>query len=130
MTIDLKKHRLRIYKLTLHLLDDPEYIQFLIHPQLRKLAIRRCEEKDIQSQKIYWTMLSDKRYCCEFYSKPLISRLRPLLDAGYEDHTFKMIGYKNNENDRVLFDLLKAKIINEEVEAESICNNKQKISAN
>ena len=33
LCIDLKKNRIRIHKLTLHMLGDPEYIQLLVNPQ-------------------------------------------------------------------------------------------------
>lgn len=45
--IDLKKNRIRIHKQTLHLLGDPEYIQLLINPVTRLIAVRRSIQKTI-----------------------------------------------------------------------------------
>lgn len=104
------------------MLDDPEYIQFLVNPELKKLAIKRGTVEDIAPQKIYWTTLKDKKQCCEFYSKDFVSRLRYLvkLENGY--FTYKMTGYMNDERDRVFFDLSSSEPINEEVEAEDMSN--------
>ena len=118
MTIDLKKSRIRIYKLTLHILDDPEYIQFFVKPGKKMFAILRSTPEDIAPQKIYWKTLVDKRQCCEFHSKPLITRLRKLIDTKPGDYTYKVIGSKNTNYDRVLFDLSTAEPINEEPEVE------------
>ena len=41
LCIDLKKNRIRIHKLTLHMLGDPEYIQLLVNPQNSMIAIRK-----------------------------------------------------------------------------------------
>ena len=38
LCIDLKKNRIRIHKLTLHMLGDPEYIQLLVNPQDSMIA--------------------------------------------------------------------------------------------
>ena len=46
LCIDLKKNRIRIHKLTLHMLGDPEYIQLLVNPQDSMIAIRKSVRKD------------------------------------------------------------------------------------
>ena len=40
MTIDVRKGRLRIYKSTLHRLNDPKAIQLLVNPASKVIAIR------------------------------------------------------------------------------------------
>ena len=43
ISIDMKKHRIRIHKATLHLLGDPKYIQILFKatPHRKALSERR-----------------------------------------------------------------------------------------
>ena len=120
LTIDLKKNRIRIYKQTLHLLDDPKYIQFLVNPETHILAVKKSSENGLSAQKIYWTTLTDRKQCCEFYSKYFVSRLCGLLN-GYDEMrcTHRITGRMNQKKDRVFFDLEKSELIDEEPEAES-----------
>ena len=43
LTVDLKKKRIRLYKHVLRLLDDPEYVQFLINPEKKIFIVRKTE---------------------------------------------------------------------------------------
>lgn len=75
LVFDLKKNRIRIHKKTLHLLGDPDYVQFLVNPETKTIAIRAREHEDKTTEKIRWQYIGG-RQCCEFYSKFLIMRLR------------------------------------------------------
>ena len=46
MTIDVRKGRLRIYKSTLHRLNDPKAIQLLVNPASKVIAIRSADDLD------------------------------------------------------------------------------------
>ncbi len=92
LTIDLKKRRIRLYKSVLRLLDDPEYIQFLINPEKHVFIIRRCTEHDINSQKIYWSMLNNNHQSCEFYSKPFVEALKRLHFKKTDIHSYRIQG--------------------------------------
>ena len=119
LTIDLKKRRIRIYKQTLHLLNDPEFIQFFVKPEKKTLAITGGTEDDISPQRIYWTTLTDKKQCCEFYSKRLIAKLEALINMQSDtNYTYRIYGAVNQRNDRIFFDLNTAEVINDEIEAE------------
>lgn len=120
MTIDLKNNRIRIYRQTLHLLDNPLYIQFFVKPDTHVLAIKPGSANDICSQKVYLKTLTNKRKCCEFYSKQLIAELRTLTKNNYGNHTYRIIGNINLERNRVFFDLQKAKPIRDDFEEELI----------
>ncbi len=41
MSIDFKKNRIRIHRAVLHMLGDPKYIQFLVHP-IERVVVIRC----------------------------------------------------------------------------------------
>lgn len=43
MCVDLKQFRIRIYKTTLHSLGDPKYIQILVNPNDKAVAIRSVD---------------------------------------------------------------------------------------
>ena len=49
--VDLKKRRIRIRKSTLHQLGDPEYIQLLVDPTDRMVAIRAVDHETTRDQK-------------------------------------------------------------------------------
>ena len=40
ISIDLKKYRIRLHKTTLHLLGDPDYVQLLVNPVSKVVAIK------------------------------------------------------------------------------------------
>lgn len=40
ITLDCKKPRLRIHKATIHQMGDPKYIQLMINPENRRIALR------------------------------------------------------------------------------------------
>lgn len=46
LCIDLKKNRIRIHKLTLHMLGDPEYIQLLVNPDSHMIAVKKSVRQD------------------------------------------------------------------------------------
>ena len=76
LCIDLKKNRIRIHKLTLHMLGDPEYIQLLVNPQDSMIAIRKSVRKDYLAHRVRYSK-ADSRYCYELYSTELF-RIRAI----------------------------------------------------
>lgn len=92
LTIDIKKQRLRIYLHALHDIGDPKYIQLLVNPASRILAVRSCREKDKYAQKIYWKTIKDKGQCCELYSKDLIDGLQPVLPQTPKPCSYRIYG--------------------------------------
>ena len=75
LCIDLKKNRIRIHKLTLHMLGDPEYIQLLVNPQDSMIAIRKSVRKDYLAHRVRYRK-ADSHYCYELYSTELLQALR------------------------------------------------------
>ena len=45
LVVDLKKQRIRIRRTTIHQLGDPEYIQLLVSPEDRIVAIRAVDQE-------------------------------------------------------------------------------------
>ena len=43
ITVDIKKHRIRLYKSFLHKLGDPHSVQLLVNPEKKLVAVRALE---------------------------------------------------------------------------------------
>lgn len=76
MAVDLKKYRIRIHKATLHLLGDPKYIQLLVSPEHRAVAIRCVEHESSgdQSHKVTAHQLQSDN-SIDIYSRNFIETL-------------------------------------------------------
>ena len=84
ITIDMKKYRLRVHKEILHLLGDPPYIQLLVNPVDKLVAIRAMERgtRDNAVHKVNASqLLSD--FSIELYSRKFIIQLCEM--AGIQD---------------------------------------------
>ena len=46
LTVDMKRHRLRIPHRTFEMIDDPDYFRFLVNPETKGIIIERCTEYD------------------------------------------------------------------------------------
>lgn len=74
LCIDLKKRRIRIHKNTLCLLGKPDYIQILINPEVKMIAIRPTTRHDRLALNVRFDHFpSENNY--ELYSTGLISNL-------------------------------------------------------
>lgn len=78
LSIDLKKNRIRIHKKTLYMLGNPNYIQILVNPVKRTLAILPSVSEDHLAHKINWIYLDDSSKSYELYSKALIKTINSL----------------------------------------------------
>lgn len=104
ISVDIKKSRIRIYRTTLTQLGLPKYIQLLVNPTDKIIAIRgldrRCKESHVVS---FSHMRTDYSY--ELYSKELITSLmslRPDLDVNC---TYKLTGDVYLDNKVAFFPL-------------------------
>lgn len=52
LSIDLKKSLIRIHRNTLRLLGDPDYIQLLINPNSKMIAIKAGDKRDYLAHKV------------------------------------------------------------------------------
>ena len=93
LLIDMKKYRLRLSKYMIHLLGNPAYIQLLINPDDKVVAIRFTDRtvSGDQAHRITKQMMQADN-CVEIYSRSFIQKLRevcPDLDPG---HSYRMNG--------------------------------------
>lgn len=93
MSIDPKKHRIRIYKSTLHALGDPMYIQLLVSTTRRIVAVK-CVDKVMsgdQSYRVNSEMLGPDN-SCEIYSCSFIKELCSVVGGLESNGTYRMLG--------------------------------------
>lgn len=104
ISVDIKKSRIRIYRTTLTQLGLPKYIQLLVNPNDRMIAVRgldkRCRESHIVS---FSHMRTDYSY--ELYSKELITTLMSLLQDLDGNCTYKLTGEVYSDSKVALFSL-------------------------
>jgi len=99
LLIDLKKNRIRIHKSTLHLLGDPEYIQFLVNPSDQSIVIRNSIKNDFLAHHIRWEIIGGKQ-CCDFYSYFLLKSLRDVNYEWEDKRSYRIYG-KIHEKERL-----------------------------
>ena len=102
ISVDLKKHRLRIHRNTLNALYIPKFVQLMINPTDMVIAIIGTEKALPESHKVNLSQLgADNSY--ELYSKTLMNELRalvPNLDSG---NSYRFYGRKISGENIVLF---------------------------
>lgn len=89
--IDLKKHRIRIHKNTLHSIGDPDNVLLLVNPEERTLAILRSERSDPRAHHISWASLARKK-SFELYSRSLVESLREVCNDWQDNKSYRMYG--------------------------------------
>ena len=89
--IDLKKGRIRVHKVTLHILGDPDFILLLINPESGVLAIKETIPEDYLGLKIRKEMLTDGN-CYEIYSKELFRALTAIRSDWKMNKSYRIYG--------------------------------------
>lgn len=91
VSIDMKKSRIRIHKTTLNLLGEVGFIQLLMNPAGKVLAVRGSETRHKDSHSLVRARLNPE--CCfELYSKSLIETIMSLLPELDRDCTYRIPG--------------------------------------
>jgi hypothetical protein len=102
--IDQKKFRIRIHRNTLHMLGDPAFIQLLVNPESRTLAIRPAAGADTLAHRVLWKKLGDKQ-SCELHSSHLIHKLQSICAGWKYGTSYRLFGEMLHSENIVLFDL-------------------------
>lgn len=89
--IDLKKNRIRVHKVALHALGDPDNILLLINPESGILAIKETVSNDHLALRIRKEMLTDGN-CYEIYSKDLFRALRSIRSDWEDNKSYRIYG--------------------------------------
>lgn len=99
--IDLKKHRIRVHKQTLHLLKDPKYIQLWVNPHTRHIAIKRCNSRGREAHEVQLT----NNICCELYSTELICTLQEVCSGLESNKGYRLYGKCSPDASLALFSM-------------------------
>ena len=93
LAIDLKYYRMRIYRTTLQDLGRPKYIQFLVNPMKKVIAIKPVAKMNTPDQtcRINWKQLEYKSYI-EVKSKPFLRKLCADLAGMSEGKSYRLQG--------------------------------------
>ena len=95
LCLDLKKNRIRIHKQTLHMLEDPEYIQLLVNPDKKLIAIRKSISKDHLAHRISLDNLSGN--CYELYSRELLNSLMKVESSLEWNQSYRIYGFLDSK---------------------------------
>lgn len=106
ISIDQRKNRIRIYKSLLQLLGFPKYIQLLVNPNNKYVAIKVVEKRmpGDQSERIkpLELMAND---CCELYSKSFIKKLCEVYGTLDPCYTYRLTGKIVRTHNMAVFSL-------------------------
>lgn len=93
ISIDQRKSRIRIYKSLLQLLGFPKYIQLLVNPNNKYVAIKAVKKPTPGDQteriKPHEAMVND---CYELYSKSFIKKLCEVYGKLDSNYTYRLTG--------------------------------------
>lgn len=95
--VDLKKNRIRVHRVTLRALNDPDYILLLINPETGVLAIKETVSSDHLALKIHKDMLTDGN-CYEIYSKDLFRALKSIRSDWENNKSYRIYGECNRQS--------------------------------
>lgn len=112
IVIDLRRNLIRIHKKTLHILNDPDYVQLLVNPEKKLIALRPTIKEDRLAQKIRWKILQTGNKCCEIRSKYLVEALQQVCYELKYAHIYRIPGTYYQSDDTAVFDINKAVSIN------------------
>lgn len=106
ISVDLKKSRIRIYKSMIHLMGDPKYIQFLVNPNNKHVAIRGVDVSipGDQAERIKSQYMAADN-CFELYSKAFVNKLFDIIGSLDRSCTYKLSGIIVNSHNMAVFSL-------------------------
>ena len=93
MTIDLKWNRFRIHKSTLNKMGNPQYVQFLVNPEVMFIAVLGSDRPLAggTSNRVKLVQTS-RHYSIEFYSNTLLCALVNMIGTLDFQYSYRMSG--------------------------------------
>lgn len=110
--IDLKKDRIRIHRTTLHMIGDPAFINLLVNPNSRTLAIRKAHRDDPLALRIRKNQLMDGN-CVEFGCRELIHMLRSVDGIWSDNCSYRIYGECNRKESLAQFAIKDSVLVEE-----------------
>lgn len=104
IAVDLKKYRIRIHRNTLALLGTPKYIQLLVSPSAKMMAIQGVATRTRFTHRVNLSALRpDNSY--EIYSSLFVSQLLALVTDLDAKCTYRLTGEIITEENAAVFPL-------------------------
>ena len=104
IAVDLKKYRIRIHRNTLALLGTPKYIQLLVSPSAKMMAIQGVDTRTRFTHRVNLSALRpDNSY--EIYSSLFVSQLLALVTDLDAKCTYRLTGEIITEENAAVFPL-------------------------
>ena len=104
IAVDLKKYRIRIHSNTLALLGTPKYIQLLVSPSAKMMAIQGVDTRTRFTHRVNLSALRpDNSY--EIYSSLFVSQLLALVTDLDAKCTYRLTGEIITEENAAVFPL-------------------------
>lgn len=104
ISVDLKKHRLRIHRNTLNALSVPKFVQLMINPKDMVIAICGSDKDLPESHKVNLSQLgAENSY--ELYSKTLINELKAIVPDLCSGNLYRFYGRKVANENIVIFSM-------------------------
>lgn len=106
ISIDLKKHRIRIFKSMIHLIGDPKHIQILVNPSTMEMAIR-AEDTELpngQTHKVNQHQMNSEN-SFEIYSLSFLKKLVELVGTLDTNSTYRISGTVAHGQKTAVFNL-------------------------
>ena len=101
--VDRSRKRIRIHRITLHLLGDPEYIQLLVNPASKTIAIRKGSVNDPLSLRVY--PVDSEKDSFEIRSSVLMKSLKMVFTDLKEGNSYRIYGQMDSNNEVAQFRL-------------------------
>lgn len=106
LSVDLKKYRIRLHRVTYRLIGNPRYIQLLVNPKDKVVAVRGVN-KATKNDQAYWInkakMESDKSF--DIYSRSFVEKLWELTDGLEDGCSYRLNGRVYIDTNTAVFPL-------------------------
>lgn len=106
ITIDAKHSRIRFYRTFLKEIGKPEYVELMIDPKEKILAVKKNNNTLKYTAKLNSHV--KKKHCYELYSQNLIKELFKLLGWTDTNCSYKVIGTIDEATQTAFFNLTTA----------------------
>lgn len=106
MAVDLKRKKIRIHKLTIHLLGDPKYLQLLVDPEGMTVGVRAVDSSvsGDQAHKVNQTLMASG-HSYEISSTLFMRKLREVMPEIEENCSYRFSGIVLEKQRAAVFSL-------------------------
>ena len=108
--IDQKKNRIRVFKSTLNMLGYPAFIQLLVNPESRNIAVRSALAEDVLAHRVRWKKLGDMQ-SYELYSSSLIHKIQTICKDWEHGKSYRLLGSLYHSENIAVSDLREAILV-------------------